>query len=393
MRLADISEFFSDFGGGVRTYAHQKLEASAKAGIRTTIIAPGPADRRETRLGGEIIWVRSPVLPLDHRYHLFADLRPIHAILDELSPQIVEGSSTWRGGWAAATWRGDAAKALFLHQDPVAAYPQSLFSPAVSAERVDRFCFWFWSYMRRLTRCFDETVVPSESFAGRLTRFGVRSPFVAPLGIDKSAFSYELREEATRREMLAACGVVEPDAPLFICVGRHHIEKRLPMVIRAHQQFRATRAAGLYVIGDGPMWRNIKRTATGAEGVFIAGAENDRPSLARKLASADILVHGGAAETFGLVVAEALASGLPIIAPDVGGAADLTHPAYGESYKFGRSQALTAAMFRIVARDRAELSVAARAGSHRLGTPDEHFARLFERYASLVSGRSLRRAA
>ncbi|MEM9168745.1 MAG: glycosyltransferase family 1 protein, partial [Pseudomonadota bacterium] len=61
MKLVDVCEFFSDFGGGVRTYVHQKLEACAKEGWKTTIIAPGPADRREKRLGGEVIWVRSPL--------------------------------------------------------------------------------------------------------------------------------------------------------------------------------------------------------------------------------------------------------------------------------------------------------------------------------------------
>lgn len=91
MRLVDICEFFSDFGGGVRTYVHQKLEACANEGWEATIIAPGPADRREKRLGGEIIWVRSPTLAFDHRYHLFARSKPVHDLLDELNPTVIEG--------------------------------------------------------------------------------------------------------------------------------------------------------------------------------------------------------------------------------------------------------------------------------------------------------------
>lgn len=393
MRLVDVSEFFSDFGGGVRTYVHQKLEIAARAGIRLTIIAPGPADRREQRSGGEICWVRSPVLPLDHRYHLFADMRPVHQLLDDFQPHIVEGSSTWRGAWIAANWRGEAARALFLHQDPVAVYPQSLFSPAVGADLVDASCFWFWSYLRRLSRRFDAVVAPSEFFAQRLERRGIERVIVCPLGVDKAAFSHQLRDEWLRREMLAACGADDPEAILFLAVGRHHIEKRLPMLIDAHQRFTAARPAGLFVIGDGPMWRSVNRAALRAPGVHIAGPECDRTALARRIASADYLVHGGAAETFGLVVAEALSAGLPIVTPNAGGAVDLSHPAYGETYRFGRASDLARAMRRIAGRDREELSLAARAGAHRLKTPEEHFSALFQHYSSLARTIPVRRAA
>lgn len=393
MRIADISEFFSDFGGGVRTYVHQKLEASAKAGVETVIIAPGPADRREKRLGGEIVWVRSPVLPLDHRYHLFAKQKPVHDLLDEISPDFVEGSSSWRGAWIARNWSGRAARALFLHQDPVAVYPQSFLSPSLKADRVDQLFSGFWRYLAKLSAGFDATIAPSAVFARRLERFGVARPLACPLGVDRTLFGPERRNDALRLRMLAECGVRDPAAPLFVAVSRHHPEKRLPMMMRAFAAFSATRPAALYLIGDGPMWRSVTAQASATRGVAVAGPVTDRALIAAKLASADFFVHAGAAETFGLVVAEALASGLPIVAPDRGGASEFVHPAYAEAYRAGDAAALAAAMARIVGRDRRELRIAARAAAARIAAPADHFEKLFSVYGGLAGGQRERLAA
>lgn len=393
MRIADVSEFFSDFGGGVRTYVHQKLEASAKAGVETVIIAPGPADRREKRLGGEIVWVRSPVLPFDHRYHLFARKKPVHDLLDEIAPEVIEGSSTWRGAWIARSWAGKAARALFLHQDPVAVYPQSFLSPALKADRVDRLFAGFWRYMVRLSAGFDATIAPSAVFARRLERQGIVRPIACPLGVDRTLFGPERRNDVLRLKMLSECGVKDPAAPLFVAVSRHHPEKRLPMMMRAFEEFARDRSAGLYLIGDGPMWRSISARAGRIKGVAVAGPVTDRALIAAKLASADYFVHGGAAETFGLVVGEALASGVPIVAPDQGGASEFVHPTWGEAYAAGDAGALARALRRIVARDRRDLSLAARAGGHRVGSPADHFAQLFSVYGSLAAAPRERLAA
>jgi alpha-1,6-mannosyltransferase len=393
MRIADISEFFSDFGGGVRTYVHQKLEASAKAGVETVIIAPGPADRREKRLGGEIVWVRSPVLPFDHRYYLFARKTPVHDLLDEIAPDVIEGSSTWRGAWIARSWAGGAARSLFLHQDPVAVYPQSFLSPALKADHVDRLFAGFWRYMAKLSAGFDVTIAPSAVFARRLERRGVARPVACPLGVDRTLFGPDRRSEALRLKMLAECGVDDPAAPLFVAVSRHHPEKRLPMMMRAFAEFTRDRRAGLFLIGDGPMWRSVTAQARRIRGVAVAGPVTDRALIASKLASADYFVHGGAAETFGLVVAEALASGVPIVAPDQGGASEFVHPAWGEAYPAGDAVALANAMRRLVARDRRDLSLAARAGGSRVGAPADHFTQLFSVYGSLTATRRDRLAA
>lgn len=390
MRLVDISEFFSDFGGGVKTYVHQKLEACAAAGCEATIIAPGPADRRERRLGGEIIWVASPTLPFDHRYHIFSRTKPVHDLLDEIRPDIVEGSSTWKGGWMAGSWAGNphAVRALFLHQDPVAVYPHSLLSPALREAHVDKLFGWFWWYLKRLSENFDTTVVAGNFFARRLAQFGVHEPFVAPLGIDKAQFSHTLADEGTRRAMLAECGIDDPEARLFITVSRHHPEKRLGMLINAFAEVSSETPMGLLIIGDGPAWRWVHKRAGQHVGVRIAGQISDRAEIARRIASADYMVHGGAAETFGLVVAEAISSGVPFVGPDLGGAADLAHPTYAETYRAGDPRACAAAMRRIMARDRDELSLAARAGARRVGSPTDHFGVLLGHYAELVADKA-----
>lgn len=393
MRLVDISEFYSENGGGVRTYVRQKLDAFSRMGAEAIIIAPGSEDKRERMPGGEIIWVRSPKLAFDHRYHVFSRAKPVHDLLDELAPQVLEASSPWRGAAIAAKWKGRAARALFLHQDPVAVYPQSLLSPLVEEDKVDQLCFWFWNYLKRVSRSFDRVVVSGAWFARRIERHCAIKPFIAPMGPEKSAFSTSLRSEPLRREMLRACGVADEAAPLFLAISRFHPEKRLSVVIDAFARLRQTHEAGLYIVGDGPTWRGVKRRAEAAPNVRVAGRIADRDDLARRLASADYFVHGGAAETFGLVVAEALASGLPLVTPHLGGAADLAHPAYAESYRSGDPAAMHAALARILARDRRELALAARAGANRLKSPDEHFKLLLEEYNILHSEKALSVAA
>ena len=43
-------------------------------------------------------------------------------LLDRLQPNVLEASSPWRGAWIAASWRGAAVRALFMHHDPLSAF-------------------------------------------------------------------------------------------------------------------------------------------------------------------------------------------------------------------------------------------------------------------------------
>ncbi|MDX2225442.1 MAG: glycosyltransferase [Rhodospirillaceae bacterium] len=388
-KFLDIAEFYSSHGGGVRTYVHQKLAAAAAAGHTCVVIAPGDADRVEQRRGGRIVWVRSRPHPMDHRYYTLRNRAAVHEVLDQEQPDVVEGSSPWSGGRFAAGWRGPAIKSLFIHQDPVAAYGHTLFGRWLDAGTIDRLSAAFWHYLRRLSRQFDTAIVAGEWMARRLASFGVERLTAIPFGADRAAFSPGARDPALRVEMLRLCGIEAPDARLLIAIGRHHPEKRWETMISGVRLARRSANIGLFGVGDGPWRAWVARCARRAGHVHLAGATADRALLARWLASADGFLHGSAAETYGIVVAEALASGLPLVVPNVGGAAELARPGYAETYPPGDVRACAEAILRLLARERTSTSAAASAAAQRLGDPADHFKHLFAHYQGLIDRRRL----
>ena len=142
------------------------------------------------------------------------------------------------------------------------------------------------------------------------------------------------------------------------------------------------------MFGDGPLRRWTEYRARNASGIHLAGFTYDRGFLSAAIASADALVHGSSAETYGLAVAEAICSGTPVIVPNQGGAFDLARPSYAESYPPGDSKGCAAAVERLLKRDRTMLQAAcAEAAAHQIGSMDEHFAKLFELYEEKLGDR------
>ncbi len=383
MKLVDVAEFYTPTGGGVRTYIDQKMQLGASLGHEVVVIAPGAAHAVEQRPGGKVIWVPAQPLIADRNYRLFWNFNHVHAVLDAERPDVVEASSPWTAAWIVAAWKGDAARAHFLHSDPVAAYPYRWFAGLLSEKQIDRLFGWFWAELRAVDRRFDRTVVSGTWLQQRMMRYGLRRPAVAPLGVDVSAFDPGLRDPALRREMLASCGMGE-DALLMIGMGRHHPEKRWVSLMRATRPEGLARPVGLFLVGDGVKRCDVEAGAAKHTHVHIAGRINDRARLARMLASTDGLIHGSGSETFGLAVAEALASGVPLVVPDTGGTAELARPEYAETYRGGDLRAARAAVIRFIARDHAAMSAAAARAGAKIGTAKDHFTRLFAIYEELA---------
>ena len=190
--------------------------------------------------------------------------------------------------------------------------------------------------------------------------------------------------------MLATCGL-DADAKLLIAVGRHHPEKRLRTIIQAVSKAQKQRKIGLYIAGDGFLRASVERWALNAQNVYVAGQINDADQLATVMASADALIHGSAAETFGLVLAEALCSGTPLIVPDAGASATFAGPGYAETYRTGDAVDAAGAILRLLAGDRADQVPRRAGGGRRPGLQCRTaFRKLFEIYERIVAERSTR---
>lgn len=167
-----------------------------------------------------------------------------------------------------------------------------------------------WKLLRALYNQLAVTFAPSRHVAARLGTGGVANVELWRRGVDLAKFSPLLRDDALRRRAGAA------DAPLLLFVGRLCREKNLPFLVAAVRELeRRGCRFRLALVGDGPLRAELEALLPNA---FFAGVVHGL-ELARWYASADLFVFPSTVETFGNVVLEAFASGLPVAALDAGG--------------------------------------------------------------------------
>ena len=384
MKIVDVCAFYSPHGGGVKTYIDRKLIAGPAAGHEIVVIAPGNENRVEERgPNARIIFLDQPKFPLDRKYNYFRDEEALHATLDAEQPDIIEASSPWRSARLVGEWRGDAPRALIMHADPLSAYAYRWFGGIAKRETIDKQFGWFWKHLLRLDSMFAATVTAGQSLSDRLIEGGMTNVITNPMGVADKVFSPSLRDEGLRVRLLERCEL-DADATLLIAAGRHAPEKRWPMVVEAVTAAGANAPIGLVLIGDGRDRSRVERAAKDNPHIQLLSPISDRLELARLFASADALIHGCEAETFCMVASEARASGLPLIAPDGGGAADQARLAGGWTYVSGDAARAADAITDFVATGGAQARARAVVDAPGVRTMEAHFDDLFALYEDLI---------
>ena len=156
------------------------------------------------------------------------------------------------------------------------------------------------------------TCVPSSHTEKSLRQFGVQGPLVVVgRGVDVEYFSPDFRSAQLR----ASWGASE-NTRVMLYVGRLSPEKEVNLIINAYQRMpkNTEQPVKLVIVGDGPDRERLE--AMNAQGDIIFTGSLSGTALAQAYASADVFAFASQVETFGNVVLEAMASGLPVIAYD-----------------------------------------------------------------------------
>lgn len=382
MRIVDVCGFYTPHGGGIRTYVEQKLAMAERFGHDITILAPDAEySRLEVSPSARIIGLPSPRFPLDRKYFAFTDAAPIHAELDRLEPDFVEASSPWRSASITMSWRPEVPKAFIMHSEPLSAHVYRWFERLASTDAVDRQFDWFWERLREFGRTFSAVICANSNLADRMSEGGVGNVFNVPMGVQPGIFGPEHRDEALRSELLAECAL-GPEATLLVTAGRLANEKRVPMLVEAAMRAGVERPVGLTIFGEGRAQGKIVRAIAGDPHIRLFKPVRDRARFAAILASADALLHGCEAETFGMTTAEARASGVPVIAPDRGGASDFSDPPL--QYSAADADDAVRAILALPGR------FAPYPPSDKVHSMEDHFAELFALYGRLSAERRKR---
>jgi len=309
VRVAIVSESFLPNVNGVSNSVLRVLEHLRREGHEALVIAPdsprGEPPAMRVHDGVRVHRVPSTMLPKVTSLPLGVPRPRMLGVLRGFAPHVVHLASPallGYGGLLAARRLGVPTVAVY--QTDVAGFAASYGARFAAGPA--------WAWTRHVHSRSDRTLAPSTAAIDDLRSHGIARVHYWPRGVDVTGFAPSARDEQLRR-------MWSPDGkPIIGFVGRLAPEKRVERLAGL------ARRADLQVVivGDGVDWAKLRTALPSA--VFTGALYGGK--LAAAYASMDVFVHPGEHETFCQAVQEALASGVPVIAPDAGGPRDLVIP-------------------------------------------------------------------
>jgi len=358
IKSVHITNYYHKNSGGISTAYNKLLEAANRRGRPVRLIVPGEkADVEDVGDFGRIYYIEANYSPVfDKRYRIMMpwntyllDAAPIKTILRKEQPDIIEigekytlplmagllrkgilnvsekrpmlvhlscermddnvGSFISAGKiskWFCRRYMGTYNMPMFDFHLANSAYTAQEIFDAVSngRDRSDPVLNIVWRFLR----------APKVELKDRV--------FVNPCGVDNEIFT-DQRKGAIKREEIHKEFGLQNESKLLLYAGRISPEKNIGLLAKMMKILVADKSHDfrLLVAGDGPGLEKLRDEAKslGAERIKILGHINGKEKLADLFANCDAFIHPNPREPFGITPLEAMASGLPVVAPNAGG--------------------------------------------------------------------------
>jgi alpha-1,6-mannosyltransferase len=316
MKICDVVQSYSPTSGGVKRYMSNKMRCFAeRSDIGHVMIIPWQETRVDMEHQTRVYRVRSPHIPGSVDYRLLMNRKRIYDILETERPDILEVDSAYLSSWIAveAARQMSISVAAYYHSD----FPRRLSDKLrphlpllaeVSTGIINRYLIQFYGRM-------DATVTATREFQKILRKMGVNPVIRIPLGVNTEKFYPRDSRKAVFQEL----GLSE-DTFLLLYAGRlagmknlDHLFAMMELISGNNDRYH------LALVGDGELREEVVRAARERKDLSWIPYRSSRDELARWYSAADLFVHAGTRETFGLVSLEAQACGTRVIGVRGGG--------------------------------------------------------------------------
>lgn len=344
--LMDVTMCWGPHSGGIRRYVLAKRDwlASCTQDWHHTLLSP-----RAT--GPGVVPVPGVPLPGSGGYRLPLAMERNARLIERQSPDLIEIGDVFTLASSAlrASQRMGIPLVGFCHSNLVSLGAR--WGGAALATLARR-------HARKVYNQCDLVMAPSQDMVNHLQDWGVHHVRLQRLGVDTDVFHPNRRDDACWRRL-----GLPPNARVLLYAGRFAPEKNIDLLVRAVLRLGPPHV--LVCVGDGPAPPQRQRS------VIRLPFTSDLRKLATFMASADVFVHAGREETFGLAVLEAMACGCPVVAPCSGGLQELVDEQVGHGVESAGINSFVDAIEWTLDQDRVRLSRQARAralvhGWHRV---------------------------
>ncbi|RUS14347.1 glycosyl transferase group 1 [Jimgerdemannia flammicorona] len=320
MKIAIITENFLPKVDGVTRTLGRLLEHLEANGHEAMVL--GPESGMETYAGAQLVGTAG--IPFSPYPELKLNLwRPLfNRKLQEFQPDVLHFVDPV---WLGAT--GIAASYIFFNGVPTISSYHTNLAAYCGHFGWGFFTPFMWAWNRWCHSLCALTFCPSKSTSAMLRKQGFKNLRIWPRGVDISFFSPSCRSPDLRSQWL---GGDPPDSKtILLYVGRISFEKNLGLVIQAYKRMDHSRCH-LVIVGHGPAFEEIQDEFAASNTPVTFTGYLQGCDLATAYASADIFAFPSFTETFGQVVLESMASGLPVVGLNAEGVCDLvTHERTG----------------------------------------------------------------